>query len=98
MSPLDWIGKNAAVNHYNEVPFHLLKETPDLSFGDPEAGNLIVEGDNLVALKALLHQFLREDGAIFISIDDNEVRRLRYLLDEIFGRENLEAHSAAGSR
>jgi site-specific DNA-methyltransferase (adenine-specific)/adenine-specific DNA-methyltransferase len=33
----------------------------------------------------LLRQFLREDGAIFVSIDDNEVAALRLLMDEILG-------------
>lgn len=32
---------------------------------------------------------LREDGVIFISIDDNEVHNLRLLMNEIFGEENL---------
>jgi site-specific DNA-methyltransferase (adenine-specific)/adenine-specific DNA-methyltransferase len=39
----------------------------------------------------LLRQFLREDGAIFISIDDNEVATLRLLMDEIFGARNFVA-------
>ncbi|MFZ4536154.1 site-specific DNA-methyltransferase [Propionivibrio sp.] len=39
----------------------------------------------------LLRQFLREDGAIFISIDDNEVATLRLLMDEIFGAKNFVA-------
>ena len=39
----------------------------------------------------LLHELLAEDGAIFISIDDNEVHRLREVLDEIFGGENFIA-------
>jgi hypothetical protein len=38
---------------------------------------------------ALLRQFLREDGSIFISIDDNEVQALRYVMDEIFGATNF---------
>lgn len=54
MPTLDWMGKKAVVNHHNEVPFHLLKDVPDLSVGNPGSGNLIVEGDNLVAFKALL--------------------------------------------
>jgi site-specific DNA-methyltransferase (adenine-specific)/adenine-specific DNA-methyltransferase len=37
----------------------------------------------------LLKQFLREDGAIFVSIDDNEVATLRLLMDEIFGQQNF---------
>ena len=40
---------------------------------------------------SLLRQFLREDGAIFVSIDDNEVHLLRSLMDEIFGRQNFIA-------
>ena len=32
---------------------------------------------------------LKEDGVIFISIDDNEVAQLRLLMDEIFGEENF---------
>jgi adenine-specific DNA-methyltransferase len=34
-------------------------------------------------------QLLREDGVIFVSIDDNEVAQLRLLMDEIFGEENF---------
>ena len=34
-------------------------------------------------------QLLRDDGVIFISIDDNEVAQLRILMDEIFGEENF---------
>jgi len=34
-------------------------------------------------------QLLRDDGVIFVSIDDNEVAQLRILMDEIFGEENL---------
>ncbi len=155
MPTLNWIGKEAVVNHHNEVPFHLLRERNDLSVGEPGSGNLIVEGDNLVALKALLpyyagqvkcmyidppyntgneswiyndnvnspemkkwlgkvvggesedlsrhdkwlcmmyprlsllRELLRQDGAIFISIDDNELSYLRDIMDEIFGKTNF---------
>lgn len=34
-------------------------------------------------------QLLREDGVIFVSIDDNEVAQLRLLMDEVFGEENF---------
>ena len=155
MPTLNWIGKEAVVNHHHQVPFHLLKDVPDLACGKPGDGNLIVQGDNLVALKALLpyyagqvkciyidppyntgnegwiyndnvnspvirewlgqvvgkegetldrhdrwlcmmyprlallRQFLREDGAIFISLDDNEIGPLRLVMDEIFGARNF---------
>lgn len=163
MPTLDWIGKKAVLNHHREVPFHLLKEVPELSVGDPDAGNLLVQGDNLLALKALLPQyagkvkciyidppyntgmdergedgqrggwvyddnlqspetvewlhrvvgaeaedlsrhdkwlcmmyprvrllkeFLREDGVIFVSIDNTELASLTLLLDEVFGIRN----------
>ena len=39
----------------------------------------------------LLRELLREDGAIFVSIDDNEVHHLRSLMDEVFGEENFVA-------
>lgn len=39
----------------------------------------------------LAKQLLREDGVIFVSIDDNEVHNLRILMNEIFGEENFAA-------
>ncbi len=154
MPSLNWIGKEAVVGHHRQVPYHLLRCDKDLSCGDPDAGNLLVEGDNLLALKALLpyyagqvkciyidppyntgnekwayndnvnspeirkwlgktvggeaedlsrhdkwlcmmyprvsllRDFLRPDGAIFVSIDDNEFERLKLLMNEIFGETN----------
>ena len=39
----------------------------------------------------LARNILRDDGVIFISIDDNEVHHLRFILNEIFGEENFLA-------
>ncbi|MCF7853187.1 MAG: site-specific DNA-methyltransferase [Candidatus Pacebacteria bacterium] len=39
----------------------------------------------------LARQLLREDGVIFISVDDHEVHNLRLLMNEIFGEENFVA-------
>ncbi len=55
-------------NHHRQVPFHLLKEVPELSDGDSGSGNastslitgLLVEGDNLLALNALLPYYAGE--------------------------------------
>jgi len=41
---------------------------------------------------AMLREFLTEDGAIFVSIDDNEVGTLRLTLDEVFGGQNFVAN------
>lgn len=40
----------------------------------------------------LARNLLVEDGTIFISIDDNELKNLRFLCDELFGEENFIAH------
>ncbi len=37
----------------------------------------------------LLRELLTDDGAIFVTIDDNEVHRLRGLMDEVFGEDNF---------
>lgn len=39
----------------------------------------------------LLHELLAKDGAIFVSIDDNEVHRLRAMMDDIFDEANFAA-------
>jgi len=39
----------------------------------------------------IARQLLKDDGVIFVSIDDNEVAQLRLLMDEIFGEENFVA-------
>jgi len=157
MATLNWIGKEAVVNHDKEVPFKLLEKVSSASVGK-ESKNLIIHGDNLEALKALmpfykgkvkciyidppyntgnegwvyndkvnspkirewlkkvvgsegedltrhdkwlcmmyprlklLRELMRDDGVIFISIDDNEQHYLRILLDEIFGHSNFLAN------
>lgn len=67
MPTLDWIGKKAVVNHHREVPFHILKENESLSFGKKQSGNLIVEGDNLVTLKALFPYYRGKVKCIYID-------------------------------
>ena len=57
MPTLNWIGKDAVVKHHKDVPFRLLEPAPELSCGDAASGNLIVQGDNLHALKALLPRY-----------------------------------------
>jgi site-specific DNA-methyltransferase (adenine-specific)/adenine-specific DNA-methyltransferase len=155
MPTLNWIGKDAVVKHHKDVPYRLLECVSELDCGESDSGNLIVQGDNLHALKALLpryagqvkciyidppyntgnegwvyndnvnspeirkwlgsvvgkedetldrhdrwlcmmyprllllREFLRDDGVIFISIDDNEQANLKLLMDEIFGARNF---------
>jgi adenine-specific DNA-methyltransferase len=64
---LDWIGKRAVVNHHREVPYRLIHCDKDKSVGDPDAGNLLVQGDNLEALKALLPYYAGKVKCIYID-------------------------------
>jgi len=66
MPTLNWIGKDAVVNHHKEVPFHLLRCDPKRSVGE-DSGNLLVQGDNLLALKALLPHYAGQIKCIYID-------------------------------
>jgi len=65
MPILDWIGKRQVINHDREVPFRLLKKVNSLSVGESE--NLIIKGDNLEALKALLPYYYGKVKCISID-------------------------------
>lgn len=67
MPTLDWIGKKAVVNHHRDVPYRLIHCDKDKSVGDPDAGNLLVQGDNLEALKALLPYYAGKVKCIYID-------------------------------
>ena len=60
---LDWAGKQKVINHHNEVAFHVLERKWQVGEGD----NMIVHGDNLLALKALLPQFEGRVKCIYID-------------------------------
>ncbi|MGE4488825.1 MAG: site-specific DNA-methyltransferase [Kiritimatiellales bacterium] len=66
MPTLNWIGKDAVIRHHNEVPFRLLEPDETLSCGEAD-GNLIVQGDNLHALKALLPKYAGRVKCIYID-------------------------------
>jgi adenine specific DNA methylase Mod len=58
-----------------------------------KAGEDLTRHDKWLCMMAprlkMLRELLAEDGAIFVSIDDNEQHRLRQLMDEVFGEENF---------
>ncbi len=66
MPILNWIGKEAVVNHDKEVPFRLLKKVKDVSVGE-DSQNLIVHGDNLEGLKALMPYYYGKVKCIYID-------------------------------
>jgi adenine-specific DNA-methyltransferase len=68
MPTLQFKGKNIIWNHHLAVPFHTLDEVPELHYQPEKAnGNMIIEGDNLIALKALLPQFSGRVNVIYID-------------------------------
>ena len=66
MPTLNWIGKEAVLNHHKEAPFRLLKCNEKLSVGE-DSGNLLIQGDNLEALKALLPYYAGQVKCIYID-------------------------------
>lgn len=66
MPTLNWIGKEAVVNHDKEVPFRLLKKIKSSSVGE-NSQNLIIHGDNLEALKALMPYYAGKVKCIYID-------------------------------
>ena len=67
MPTLNWIGKPAVEQHHKNVPFHLLRSNPELSVGDTGSDNLLFQGDNLIALKALLPFYAGRVKCIYID-------------------------------
>ena len=54
MPTLEWATREADLRAADRVPYRLLDDVPDLGAGEGAASGLLVEGDNLEALKALL--------------------------------------------
>lgn len=122
MPVLDWIGKQAVVKHHRDVAYRLLEPVPELSVRaershpeggevkasgtDSYGGNLIVQGDNLLALKALLPRYAGQVKCIYIdppyntgnegwAYNDNvNSPEIRKWLGEVVGREGetLDRH------
>jgi adenine-specific DNA-methyltransferase len=50
MPTLNWMDRDAHLKIAGQVPYRILEELSEFSYGDPDAGNMLVQGDNLVAL------------------------------------------------
>jgi len=64
---LDWVNKSQAKSTPREVPYHLLKCESTYGCAASAAENLIIQGDNLLALKALLPFYAGQVKCIFID-------------------------------
>lgn len=68
MPTLSWIGKDKVVNHHLDVPFRTLeKQYTFAPNGGDDDGNMIIHGDNLDALKALLPMYEGRVKCIYID-------------------------------
>ncbi|MBI5779489.1 MAG: site-specific DNA-methyltransferase [Planctomycetes bacterium] len=68
MPSLNFKGKNAVWNHHLSVPYQILEKDKKLSLkGKNEDENLIIEADNLVALKSLLPKYQGRIKCIYID-------------------------------
>ena len=74
------------IAHYKEITSQTTKSNPE-TMGRFHAAWL----DMMWPRLRLAANLLRDDGVIFISIDDNEVHNLRKICDEVFGEENFVA-------
>lgn len=57
MPTLTWLTRESDLLLSQKAPYRLLEHAPELSFGDPDTGNMLIQGDNLEGLKALLPYF-----------------------------------------
>lgn len=97
MPTLDWIGKSKVISHHQEVPFRVLEK--QYTYGADDSENMIIHGDNLEALKALLPRYEGQVKCIYIdppyntgnegwvyndNVNDPKIRKW---LGEVVGKE-----------
>ena len=97
MPMLDWIGKSKVINHHQEVPYCVLERR--YSYGDADSGNMIIHGDNLDALKALLPRYEGQVKCAYADVpyntgnegwfynDNVNDPKIRKWLGEVVGKE-----------
>lgn len=67
MSTLDWLTRGEDIKAAASVPYRLLEADPVLSAGDQASGNMLIQGDNLEALKSLLPYYAGQVKCIYID-------------------------------
>lgn len=67
MPTLQWLTRDEDIRAATAVPYRLLEEVLELGYGDRDAGNMLIQGDNLDALKALLPFYAGQIKCIFID-------------------------------
>ncbi|MDE0155014.1 MAG: DNA methyltransferase, partial [Gammaproteobacteria bacterium] len=67
MPTLHWMTRDKDIRTAASVPHRLLREATDMSAGGADADNMLIQGDNLEALKALLPFYAGQVKCIYID-------------------------------
>lgn len=67
MPILQWLNREESIRKSSKVPYRLLEVDDGLSYGDKDTENMLIQGDNLDALKALLPYYAGKVKCIFID-------------------------------
>ena len=67
MPILHWLNDEEARKQSGKLPYRLLEADPTLSYGDEETENMLIQGDNLEALKSLLPYYAGQVKCIYID-------------------------------
>jgi adenine-specific DNA-methyltransferase len=67
MPLLHWLTRDVDIHAAIHTPCRLLEQVPEYSHGDSDTGNMLIQGDNLDALKALLPYYAGKVQCIFID-------------------------------
>ena len=76
MPTLEWIGKEKVINHHQQVPYRVLEEK--YTYNAEKSDNMIIRGDNLEALKALLPRYEGKVKCIYIDMKTPRLIQFNY--------------------
>lgn len=83
MPTLRWLTRDEDVRAAEKVPYRLLEEVPELGYGERDVGNMLIQGDNLEALKALLPYYAGQVKCIYIDPPYNTGKAFEHYDDNL---------------
>ena len=83
MPTLTWLTRNVDIRLAQKVPYRLLESVQDLSYGDEQTENMLIQGDNLEALKALLPYYTGRIKCIYIDPPFNTEQAFEHYDDNL---------------
>jgi len=102
MPTLEWIGKEKVINHHQEVPFRVLERQYSFdengqTAADNGSENMIIRGDNLEALKALLPRYEGRVKCIYIDppYNSRQYCDAYHLLENVAGWKKPKVYGVA---